>query len=329
MKTANADELLALARNYWECRVLLTAAELDLFTLLRTEPLSAEQLARRLNANVRGLTILLDAVTALGLLSKQPGRYHCEPDVAGLLSGSGPGSVLPMVLHSANQWKKWSDLTGIVRGEVEPGRHERTPQSTRSFIEAMDVVAAPLAPAIVEAVKPASAQRLLDIGGGPGTYAAALLRAAPDLKVTLFDLPEVIEIARERLDAAGLLDRVTLVGGDFDVDDLPGGNDVALLSAIIHQNNHAQNVALYGRILRALEPGGRIVVRDHIMRPERTRPPGGAVFAINMLVATTGGNCYTYDEIRDGLAEAGFERIRLIREDEQMDGLVEACRPRA
>jgi hypothetical protein len=244
MAEFDADRVLQLARNYWECRILLTAAELDLFTLLKHEPLSAEQVADLVNADLRAMTILLDAVVALGLLSKREGRYHCEPDLARLLSGSGPGSVLPMVLHSASQWHKWSDLTGIVRGEIEPGRHPRTPQTLRAFIEAMDVAASSRAEPVVAAVTPGSAKRLLDIGGGPGTFTRAFLNAVPGMKATLFDQPDVIEIARERLQAAGLLDRVTLVGGDFEVDELPGGHDLALVSAIIHQNSQEQNADL-------------------------------------------------------------------------------------
>ncbi len=329
MSRLDAEETLQLARDYMECRVLLTAAELDLFTLLAAGPLGTEQIAAPLNADVRALTILLDALAGMELLAKRNAKYHCEPDIAALLAASSPTSVLPMVLHSANQWRKWSDLTGIVRGEIEPGRHPRTPQMQRAFIDAMDVVSVPRAPLIAAAVKPGSAKSLLDVGGGPGTYTAAFLRVAPDLRATLFDLPDVVEIAREHLGRAGLLDRVTLAAGDFYVDELPAGHDLTLVSAIIHQNSPQQNLNLYRKVFRALEPGGRIIVRDHVLKPDRTRPRRGAVFAINMLVSTEGGNCYTFEEIRRGLTEAGFERVRLVAEDERMDGVVEAYRPGA
>ena len=155
----------------------------------------------------------------------------------------------------------------------------------------------------------------------------AFLRADPALAATLFDLPPVIEIARERLSKAGLAGRVTLVPGDFDKDELPEGHDLAWLSAIIHQNSREQNEALYARIFRALVPGGRLLVRDHVMDASRTRPRAGALFAVNMLVGTAGGGTYTFDEIRAGLARAGFTRIRLLRSGERMDALVEAFRP--
>jgi hypothetical protein len=86
-------------------------------------------------------------------------------------------------------------------------------------------------------------------------------------------------------------------------------------------------VELYRKVLRALVPGGRIIIRDHVLESDRTRPRSGAVFAINMLVSTSGGNSHTFDEIRDGLTQAGFERVRLLVEDKHMNGLVEALRP--
>jgi len=325
----DAETVLALARNYQECRILLTGAELDLFTLLARRPMTAAEIAGRCKVGLRGLTIVLDALAAMELLSKRDGRYACQPGVAELLAADSPTSVLPMVLHSANQWQRWSALTGIVRGELEAGRHARTPAMQRAFIEAMHVVASPLAPEVVTAVAPGAARALLDVGGGPGTFTAAFLRACPQMRGTLFDLPDVIEIARERLAGAGLLGRVTLVAGDFYADELPSGHDLALVSAIIHQNSPEQNLELFCKVYRALEPGGRIIIRDHVLEADRTRPRRGAVFAINMLVSTVGGNCYTFDEIRDGLERAGFERIRLLMRDERMTGLVEAFRPRS
>ena len=111
------------------------------------------------------------------------------------------------------------------------------------------------------------------------------------------------------------------------MDPLPGGHDLVLLSAIIHQNSPEQNVSLYQKCYDALTPGGRILVRDHVLNPERTQPEAGALFAVNMLVATEGGNCYTFEDIRDTLHAAGFVRAGLIQDGEKMNGLVEAFKP--
>jgi SAM-dependent methyltransferase len=318
------EELLKLARGFQESRVLLTGAELNLFTLLSKEELTADAIAARLGADLRALTITLDALAAMGLLVKADGTYWTAPD-ASSLSEDAPDSILQMLLHAAALWDRWTNLTRIIGGTP---LSERPPgDATRAFIGAMHVVSAPQAAGLAADVGLGSARRLLDVGAGPGTYAAAFLRAAPELRATLFDLPAVVEIARERLLEAGLLDRVTLVGGDFESDELPGGHDIAWLSAIIHQNGPAQNDALYGRLFRALAPGGRLVIRDHVMDPDRTRPRAGALFAINMLVGTAHGGTYTFDEIRAGLERAGFVRVRALRAGDRMDALVEAFRP--
>lgn len=323
-ETSTPEALLTLARAFQESRVLLTGAELNLFTLLSKEALTADAIAARLGADVRALTIELDALAAMALLVKADGTYRTAPDAASL-SEDAPDSIHPMLLHAAKLWDRWTNLTRRIGGTP---LSERPPADvTRAFICAMQVVSAPQAARMAAAVGIGSALRLLDVGAGPGTYTAAFLRAAPKLEATLFDLPPVIEIARVELSKAGLLDRVALVGGDFESDELPAGHDLAWLSAIIHQNGPAQNDALFGRIFRALAPGGRLVVRDHVMERDRTRPRAGALFAVNMLVGTTHGGTYTFEEIRSGLEKAGFVRVRLLRAGERMDSLVEAFRP--
>jgi SAM-dependent methyltransferase len=138
----------------------------------------------------------------------------------------------------------------------------------------------------------------------------------------IFDLEEVIPMAEARLREAGILNRVELAGGDFYIDPLPEGCDVALLSAIIHQNSPDQNIDLYRNINKALLPGGTLMIRDHIMDEGRTQPPAGAIFAINMLVATEGGDTYTFLEVKEGLQKAGFTDIRQIRQGLNMDCIV-------
>jgi predicted O-methyltransferase YrrM len=331
MNPITPNTILELARNFMETRIFLTGAELNLFTLLASNPLSAEEITVRIKGDLRTLTILLDALTAMDLLVKQAGKYYCPPLISSLLSKNSPDSVLPMVHHMVHLWQRWSDLTRIVCSSASvteaASPQAKKEEELRDFIGAMHTIAAKLAPAIVTAVNPGQAKTLLDVGGASGTYTLAFLQAAPQMKGTLFDKPEVVEMARKRLGEAGALDRVSLVGGDFYGDEFPPGHDLAFVSAIIHQNSPAQNLDLYRKIFRSLNPGGRIIIRDHVMEPDRTRPKDGAIFAVNMLVGTSGGNTYTYEEIRSGLAQAGFFRIRLLQKGEHMDGLVEGFKP--
>lgn len=138
------------------------------------------------------------------------------------------------------------------------------------------------------------------------------------------DKESVVPLAKAKIREARLKDRMTFVSGDYYQDELPGGCDLALLSAIIHQNSARENLDLYAKIHRALSPDGVLLIRDHIMDETRTQPQAGAIFALNMLVNTAGGDTYTLQEVRDTLLEAGFREVNLIREGNRMDCLVEA-----
>jgi len=131
-------------------------------------------------------------------------------------------------------------------------------------------------------------------------------------------------MAEQRIAAAGLSDRVTLVAGDFYTDDLPDGADLAWLGAICHQNSREQNRALFAKVHKALKDGGVVVIRDVVMDPSHTSPKGGALFAINMLVATEGGGTYTLDEYRQDLCEVGFDEVTLVHQHEFMNSLIRA-----
>jgi ubiquinone/menaquinone biosynthesis C-methylase UbiE len=326
-RTYDAETLMRMSR-FNESRLLLAGVELDLFTLLAPSPLSVEEVVQKTGTDARGMAILLDALSALEFLKKQDNRYQTSPSVTPFLSGDSPDSILAGLRHAAHLWYTWTQLTEVVATGKQPERPVTsfTQDRVQAFIGAMHAGASRAASRIVEAIQPGEARALIDVGGASGTYTLAFLESCPQMKATLFDLPPVIEMARERIGKADMLERVALVPGDFYQDELPPGHDLALLSAIIHQNNLGQNLDLYQKIYRALESGGRIVIRDHVMSSDRTSPVSGALFAVNMLVNTPGGGTYTFEEIEQGLTEAGFTRVGLIQ-TEGMFSLVEAFKP--
>ncbi len=324
------QEILRLAQGFMESKILHSAAELNLFTVLAKAPQTAQEVAAGIGGDVRALSTLMDAVAAMGLLVKEGQTYRCDASAARMLAEDSPETILPMVLHMADLWPRWTRLTHIAKGDaaaMEEFNFGRNPAELRAFIGAMHSIGAPLAKQIVAAVNAGDSRNLLDVGGGSGTYTIAFLRAVPEMRSTIFDLPEVIEMARERITAEGLIDRTKLVVGSFYEDEFPGGHDLVLISAIIHSNSLEENLDLYQKSFRALKSGSRILIRDHVMDPGRTKPRDGAIFAINMLVGTSGGGCYTYKEIEEGLSQAGFTRIRLLRNGEHMDAVVEAFKP--
>jgi SAM-dependent methyltransferase len=323
--SGNREQVMEQVMAFWQSRIILTGAELDVFTALDGAPRASAGLADALGCDVRGMEHLLNALAALGLLDKQGEVFHLSATGA-LFSARHPETVLPMLLHFNGLWRNWSRLSEVVR-TGKPGRPETArpdEAARRAFIGAMHAIGRGLAVEIAAAFDASGHRRLLDIGGASGSYTIAFLHKNPRMEAVLFDLPPVIPMAAERLQAEGLQARARLVAGDFNTDELPAGCDLALLSAIIHQNDQAQNIALYGKVFRALAPGGTLLIRDHIMDGARTTPVGGALFAVNMLVNTPGGTSYTFEEIEKGLRTAGFRDVAWIRKGERMDGLVTA-----
>jgi SAM-dependent methyltransferase/predicted transcriptional regulator len=316
---------------WMKARIILTAAELDIFTLLDGKPLFAENLAQKLNAAARAVTRILDCLVVFELLHKKNGCYALT-EKGYFFSSKHPQSVLPMLLHMNNMWDNWAQLTETIRKgknlSLKSVIDSQDETVTQAFIGAMHVIGKGLSREIASSYDLSRFKRLLDLGGGSGTYSIAILERNPNMTAVIFDLPDVISLAEERLKDEGFLERVTLVAGDFYKDELPAGCDLALLSAIIHQNSPQENLDLYKKIYRALAPGGALLIRDHVMDESRTRPPAGALFAINMLVCTSGGDTYTFNEIKNTLELAGFKEVQLVRSGERMDCLVEARKPR-
>jgi len=323
------ESLLADARSFMKSRIILTAVELDWLTRLHEKPSTAERLAEAMSLDLRATTRVLDCLVTFGLLEKSEGAYR-PTEQGSYLSAHHPETVLPMARHLDHLWHNWSHLTETVRTGENVNRAsmaESGEERQQAFIQAMHVVGRSLSLEIAEDYDAGGYRRLLDIGGASGTYTIAFLRGSPELRGVLFDLPRVVPLARHRLEEEGLLDRVELVEGDFHEDELPPGCDLAFLSAIIHQNSPEENLGLFEKIHKVLEPGGALLIRDHIMDESRTDPPAGALFAINMLTGTRGGDVYTFREVEDGLKEAGFDDIRWIRKGGRMDSLVEGRKP--
>jgi hypothetical protein len=318
--------ILGEVTGFLKSRVILTAAELDLFTRLAGGSAGAEDLVQELGCDRRALTRLLDCLVTLKLIFKEEGSYTVTEQGA-LLSSDHPETELPMVLHLSGLWQSWGNLTQTVKIGENLNRKpmaERGKDSLKAFIGAMHVVGQKLSMDIADSYDLSSFGKLLDIGGGSGTYTMAFLKKSPKMTAVLFDLPDVISMAEDTLGQEGLLERVELVAGDFYTDELPRGCDLALLSAIIHQSSPEENLEIYHKIHRALVPNGKVLIRDHVMDADRTHPPQGAMFAINMLVNTKGGDTYTLDDIRTALETAGFVDVRQVRTGENMDCLVEA-----
>jgi (2Fe-2S) ferredoxin/SAM-dependent methyltransferase len=309
------DDLLRLVRGFQESRIVLTGLELDVFTAVGAGA-SAETVARACEVDPRGMTVLLNALTALGLLAKKDGVFENTPLTARFLAAGSKDDARDALKHNLSLWQRWSTLTGAVRAghAVLTGEtRERGDAWTIPFIAAMHRNAAMRAPLVVEAVGAGGVKRMLDVGGGSGAYSIAFARANPALEAEVFDLPTVVPIAQRHVDEAGVQSRVRTRTGDLRSDPFGTGYDLVLVSAICHMLGPEANRDLFARIRKALVPGGRVVVQDFIVDDSGTAPAHAALFAVNMLVGTEAGSTYSEAEYRHWLQGAGFTTVRLVK----------------
>lgn len=309
------DELNATLRGFMESRVLLSALELDLFTAI-ADGATVEAAAKKAGTHPRATGMLMNALAALGLLSKHDGTFRSTPATARYFAAGSKDFAQPALMHTAHLWRSWSTLTDCVRTGTAVAREQsRGPIAdwTRAFIAAMHRNAGQRSPLVVRAVGTEGVRRMLDVGGGSGAYSIAFAQDNPKLESEILDLADVLPITRKHIEEAGLKDRIHTREGNLREDQLGSGFNLVFVSAICHMLNEDENRDLIRRCFRALAPGGRVVLQDFILEPSRTAPRFAALFAINMLVGTRGGSTYSEDEYAAWLGEAGFQDVRRIR----------------
>ena len=302
-------ELSAKTNAFRQSIVILTANRSGLFTKLGSKSLSAPQIAAEMGWDPRAAEVFLNALTAVGLLTKADGRFSNTEISRRLLVQGSPDYQGDILNHNLYLWERWSRIAEV----LETGRSLRGPEKRRTddelraFICGMANTARFSAAKLWDRLDLSDRKKLLDVGGGPGIYSFAACRCFPGLEAVVFDLPEVEPIFDEHRRQSGMEDRVRFHPGDYNADPLPGGCDVALLSSIIHSLGEDQNRALLGKVAAALSPGGRVIVKDFFISEDGTKPLYAALFAVNMLLGTEAGGCYSRPAVERWLQEAGFQ----------------------
>ena len=306
------DHLDQMIRGYMSSRCILTALELDIFTAVG-EGANAQQIGTRIGANARAVGMLLNALVALGLLSKSGDDYKNTPESARFFVQGSKDNQRNGLLHTANIWHRWSTMTDAVRrGTRIPIQREDNPEWTSNFIAGMQRNAKDRAPLVVKALGTAGVGRVLDLGGGSGAYSIAFARACPDVRCEVLDVADVVPLTAEYVRQAGVLAQVSLRIGEMLQDDFGSGYDVVMLNAICHMFSEEQNRDIFRRAHQALAPNGRLVVQDFLLNPDKTGPQHAALFSLNMLVATDAGASYSEFEYTDWMKAAGFADVRRI-----------------
>jgi len=311
-------------------RVVFTALDLKLFTVIGAKTWTMPDLTGEMQLNERGLTILCRNLAMAGLLVKKGRQYRNSRLAATLLNANDPSYRGEYLSLLAGQWEDWARLTESVR-TGKPVDHHRPedPDYRRRFTWAMHHRTLETAPQIAAQIPLKGAKTLLDLGGGPGTYALAFLAKNPRLRATVCDRPAALEVAKEIAATHKAGARLSYLPLDLLIDAIPGTYDIIWYSNVLHIYSPEENRSVFERIKTSLNPGGRLIVQDAFLHDrEGLFPEEATLFALTMLLATESGNTYSVRDTTAWLKEAGFESIKLRRTKKGMEdwegGLLEA-----
>jgi SAM-dependent methyltransferase len=313
-RSLTPDRIMEMVMAFQRSRVLLTAYELELFTALGNESKTSAEAAAALGTEKRATDRLMNALCALELLEKKENKFSNTLLARKFLVKHSP-DFMGNLYHSVNLWDTWSTLTrAVYKGTtvMEKKIDDRGEKWLTAFIAAMHDRAKKHASKVMDKLDISKVSRVLDVGGGSGAYAMAFVKARPTIDAAVFDLPNVIPITRRYIEQEGFGGKIKTIVGDYTVDPLGNGYDLIFLSAIIHSNSNDVNMKLLKKCSEALNPGGQVVIQDFIMDEDRTTPPSGALFALNMLVSTEAGDTYTGSEVREWMTAAGLAGIKRI-----------------
>jgi ubiquinone/menaquinone biosynthesis C-methylase UbiE len=303
---SKVNERVKELREIWAAfrssRVLITANNYRVFDLLTT-PQSDEAISQKLNIDLRATEILLDALTGLGFLKKSNRKYRNTSISKHFLVKGKPYYQGDIIKHADNLWRNWSSLDEVVK----TGKPSQKARDYDAFILGMHNLASLKAKDVMKTIGLKRVKKALDLGGGPGTYSMEM--AKKGVKVTLFDHPDAIEIAKRLIEGKRIKD-INFRSGDFMVDDIGNNYDLIFVSQILHAYSERDNLQILQKCRKALSEGGRIIVQEFYISEDRTHPPQSSLFSVNMLVNTQEGRCYSPKEIGRWLLATGIKNIK-------------------
>jgi 2-polyprenyl-3-methyl-5-hydroxy-6-metoxy-1,4-benzoquinol methylase len=307
------DTLLAAQRT----AALRAAIELDLFAAIGEGNSDVALIARRCSASERGIRILCDYLTVIGILQKVDGRYRHTPTSAVFLDPKSPACIASIAHFLGNpaMMEPNADLAQIVRSghTTLPGQGTVDPENpvwvefAHCMAPMMAPMTAPLGQIALDGLT--GSVRVLDIAAGHGLFGIEVAKQNPQAHVVAVDWAPVLEVARGNAQKAGVADRYeTRPGSAFEVD-FGDGYDVVLLTNFLHHFDPPTCVGLLKKVRAALKPGGRASALEFVPNEDRVSPPIPANFALTMLLSTPSGDAYTFRELEAMYREAGFRHV--------------------
>ena len=322
----NPEHILQIGFDFWASKTLLSAVELDLFSLLADTDMTADQIAQAIGLHDRSRDDFLDALVSLGLLARDgdgpTASYRNTPDTALFLAKQSPaylGGMLEMA--NARLYVFWASLTEALRtgqpqNEIKtgaPGLFEgvyNDPTKLEGFLNGMQGLQLGAFSALCATLDLSHHHTFCDLGGANGALAALIANANPHLRGVTFDLEPVTPIAQANLERHGVRDRVSAISGDFFTDAYPSA-DVYFMGNILHDWSEDQKLALITKAYEALPAGGLLVAIENVIDDERRANSFGLLMSLNMLIELPEGFDYTGSQFDRWARTAGFTHTEI------------------
>lgn len=314
MNEVTMDRLNRIANGYVEAKILLAAAELRIFDMLTGDGATAADVSREAGGQVRGMEILLDALTAMEILDKDEETYRVREEYVPHLTEDSPTHYPALLRHRNLLFRSWAFLEERITGAApQLPSFDRSvvtkSEPNENFIRAMFAVGHGNVAAVADLIDFSNVRKVVDLGGGPGHYLVEFIDRIDDPEPYLVDLPMTLDVASGILAESAHGDAIRMVPWDIYREDPPTeltDLDLVFVSQVFHAASPESNRALLGHLFPMMAPGGRVIVHENVVEPGRISPAEAALFAVNMLVMTEGGRTYTADEIIAWGTEAGF-----------------------
>lgn len=305
--------IVDLASAFYGSAVLFSAIENDVFTQIekRGDSATLDTLTSVDHLDKRGLRLLLDACVAIGILAKTGDVYKNTPSGSMALVSGSKMDLSRAILYNRDVYPAWGMLSSLVKtgNPVEkPEKHlGEDPERTRRFVLSMRGRALAIGQSVVPMLDLSGCKTLLDLAGGPGTYAVLMAQANPTLHCTTVDLPAVSAVAAECVAESGMMDRVTCRAGDYHSDSYPAESyDAVTIFGALHQESPESILDIFRHAHHALKTNGKLFVLDMMTDASHASPPFSALFAINMALTTKNGWVFSDTELKDWMSQAGF-----------------------
>ncbi|HEY5956308.1 MAG TPA: methyltransferase [Polyangiaceae bacterium] len=309
-KGTDPAQILALGTSFMSSRFLGAGVELNLFEHLADRPLTLEELTSVTGLPAHALRVLANGLVSLEMLELRDGHYANSVTAQAYLTGRTTIDLRPgLRLFNRVVYPMWIQFENTIRTGEPARRAQASDDFARLFSEGVEAWTSVTASTLPDRYDFSRHHRLLDVGGGTGSYLVPILKRHAEMRATLFELPPSADVARSRLASQPTRSRIEIVEGDALFDPLPGGHDIVLLAAVVHLFDPEKTMLLLRRIRESVSTGATLLLVDHWMNSTHVQPQMGAILAGTYLLFSGHAASYSLDEAQSWLAQTGWRFV--------------------